>query len=391
MRETIKQLIPQPLTEVYKKLRYYFIVMLFYIFRLLPINQSKVVFMNIWGFGDNTKYIAEELIKIRDNIDIIYITNNPKSANSNSQIKLLKTNSLSAIYALATAKVWVETNRKEGYIRKRKGQYYIQTWHGGLPLKKIEGDCEEFLGEDYIKRAKWDSSITDLYISNGKFCTQMYKRAFWYSGKILEYGMPRNDILFSRSLERVKSTRKSFGINENVSIAIYAPTYRESGNTGAYLKDITKLHDVLCESTGREVAIIIRLHPLRAADNNIYEYNNFILNGSKSRDMYELMEAADYLITDYSNTMFEFAMMKKPVFLYAKDIEEYEKDRGLYFSQNEIPFPVAKEEEKLWENIKGFNITSYLEETERFLLKAGVRETGMASYKTALYISKILK
>ena len=89
-----------------------------------------------------------------------------------------------------TAKVWVDSNRKEGYIRKRKGQFYIQTWHGGVPLKKIEGDCEEYLGEVYIQRAKWDSAMTDLYLSNGGFCTDMYRRAFWYTGEILECGTP---------------------------------------------------------------------------------------------------------------------------------------------------------------------------------------------------------
>lgn len=396
MREIIKKIVPKPLTRIYKKSRHDVIVMLFYAFRILPINKQKVVLMNIWGYGDNTKYISEALAKVHvpakfnKPMKLIYVTNHPSTADAPKCIKILKTNSLSAIYALSTARIWVETNRKEGYIRKRKGQYYIQTWHGGLPLKKIEGDCGELLGEEYIKRAKWDSSITDLYISNGSFCTSMYQRAFWYKGKILEYGMPRNDILFSKSNTRIQKTRDMMGIKDGIKIAVYAPTYRESGSTKAYLKNIETLQNLLSTHYKECYAVIIRLHPLCSSDNTIYEYNEHIINGSKSHDMYELLEASDILITDYSNTMFEAAMIKKPVFLYAEDITEYEKTRGLYFNPFDLPFLIARNEEELWNNIKNFNYETYTKKSEVFLKKTGIKETGNASRKTAEYIHNLI-
>ena len=162
MREWIKRHTPKYFISVYQRVRYLWIVLLFHIFHLFRIQNNRVVFCNVWGYGDNAKYIAEEMVLRKTKAELIFITNRPKLACAPKEIKVVQTNSIAAIFALATAKVWVDSNRKEGYIRKRKGQFYIQTWHGGVPLKKIEGDCEEYLGEVYIQRAKWDSAMTDL-------------------------------------------------------------------------------------------------------------------------------------------------------------------------------------------------------------------------------------
>lgn len=365
---------------------------MFHLFHLKTIKSNLVVLTNVWGFGDNTKYIAEELLKISNHIQAVFITNYPESAKAPEQITILKTNSISAIHALATAKVWVDCNRKEAYIRKRKGQYYIQTWHGGLPLKKIEGDCEEYLGKEYIKRAKWDSAMTDLYISNGGFCSEMYRRAFWYQGEILEYGTPRNDILLNNSQERISYTRAALNIREGVKIAIYAPTYRESGETDAYLKNMEDILQVLTSSYQGEWVLVIRLHPLVAAvHKDIYTYGRDILDGSKCRDMYELMEAADLLITDYSNTMFEFAMMYKPVFLLTKDLKKYQGGRGFYFEPKELPFSIAITEEELSGNLEEFFMPAYRKNIEEFFQNVDIKESGSASKKTAERIKEVIK
>ena len=87
-------------------------------------------------------------------MQIVFITNHPEQVPNLKEITALRTNTPRAVFSLARAKVWVDNNRKEAYIRKRKGQYYIQLWHGGIALKRIEGDCEALLGRTYIRRAK---------------------------------------------------------------------------------------------------------------------------------------------------------------------------------------------------------------------------------------------
>lgn len=394
MRELIKRMVPKPLITLYKKARYVWIRALFNVFGLLPLDKRLVVLSNVWGFGDNTKYVALELLKRQEKnkIKLAFVANDIHDEDIPAEIKPLKTNSIRAVYALSRACVWVECNRKEAYVKKRRGQLYIQTWHGGVPLKKIEGDCEEYLGREYIERAKADSEMTDIYISNGDFCTNMYRRAFWYKGRIAECGTPRNDILINVSKERISKVRKKLNVPSDTQIALYAPTYRTDGETKHYIKDAESLRKVLENAFGTAYVLVIRLHPLCAAANRgLYAFNEHIIDGNSHRDLYELMEAADVLVTDYSNTMFEFAMTGRKVFLYTPDMDEYVAERGLYFEPNELPFEFAADMDKLCRNIEEFDYTKYVADTALFFEGLQIHESGNASAKTADYITDYIK
>lgn len=61
--------------------------------------------------------------------------------------------SVASVKELQTAAVWIDNARKN-YGTKRKGQLYIQTWHGGPGVKRIEKDVASELGERYVRKAK---------------------------------------------------------------------------------------------------------------------------------------------------------------------------------------------------------------------------------------------
>ncbi len=65
--------------------------------------------------------------------------------------------SLKYFYELCTSKVIITNYRTTDLFKKRKGQYYIQTWHSSLRLKQIEQDTENSLQPHYIEMAKKDS------------------------------------------------------------------------------------------------------------------------------------------------------------------------------------------------------------------------------------------
>ncbi len=110
---------------------------LFIIFRIFPIKKNKVVVINFYGngYGDNPKYICEELIKTHEELDVIWLVNKMDDVFPN-QIRKVKYKSIKAIYEMATAKIWIDNARKRKYVIKRNGQYYIQTWHGGIRIKE---------------------------------------------------------------------------------------------------------------------------------------------------------------------------------------------------------------------------------------------------------------
>lgn len=393
MRELLKKLAPGWALKIYQKMRYILITALFGLFRIFPINPYRVVVCNVWGFGDNAKYVTEELAGRKyKKLEIIFITNHPDAAGETRNIKVYKSNSIKAVYALATARVWVDNNRKESYIRKRKGQYYIQTWHGGIALKKIERDYEEHLGNAYVRNAKRDSAMTDLYISNSDFCTKMYRRSFWYKGEILECGSPRNDILINPKKEIGEQVRRALGIKEGVKIVLYAPTYREGkDNTSAYSLDYERLLSELAAGFGGEWIVAVRLHPLVSAQSNALTYNAKVINATYYRDIYELMSESDVLITDYSNIMFEFSFTGKPVFLYAADMKEYDAARGFYFEYAALPYYKAVNMPELLEGIKAFDKKEYEEQVSEFFQGLVLYEKGQASKEVADRIIDIIK
>ena len=74
-------------------------------------------------------------------------------------------------------------------------------------MKRIEMDAVDKLSELYVIRAKNDSKMTDLKPSNSLWRNNMLRRAFWYSGEILNCGLPRVEKLIKEH-DRVKKQVK---------------------------------------------------------------------------------------------------------------------------------------------------------------------------------------
>ena len=105
-----------------------------------------------------------------------------------------------------------------------------------------------------------------------------------------------------------------------------------------------------------------------------------------------MVAAAVIIITDYSSIMFEEAFIKRPVFLYAPDYEEYiTEERGLWLDYNTLPFPRAESNEELFQCIADFDWKKYEEEVTNFLDQYGVHEDGHASERAAEFINKLLE
>ena len=358
----------------------------FSLFKILPL-QDKVVFSSYWGknYNDNPKYISDELLKRNKNIKQVWLNNSEKKFKVDSNIKVVKWGSIGMIYELATAKVWVDNHTKPVWVSKRKSQLYIETWHGGLGMKKIEADMGENLTPEAKKQIMHNSEMADLFISNSDFLTKIYKRAFWYKGPILECGFPRNDIFFypKNELQDIKeNVYREVNIQENNKVVLYAPTFRKDENLDVYDIDFKRLMRVLNKKFSENFTVLIRLHPrVRHLSKKMTSFNGNIIDVSYYDDMQKLIIASDIFITDYSSGIFDFALMKRPGFLYAKDIEEYEQERGLYFDLNTLPFPLATCNEQLEKNILEFNENEYKENLTDYFNSVGLKEKGIAKEK----------
>lgn len=397
MFKKIKKFLKKRLSEkIIFRLRiiaYMRFTVLYYIFRIFPINNRKIIISNYHGqgYGDNGKYIAEEILKNNMDLDIVWLVKPNYMGDFPKKIRTVRYGSIKSIYEEVTAKVWIDNCRKPYFVRKRKEQYYIQTWHGCIPLKKIEKDVENKLNKYYVISAKQDSKIADLFISNSKFCTELYKSSFWYKGKVLECGSPRCDILYNFNNEIIEKVRSYFNINKDKKILIYAPTFRADESLDAYSIDFEKLKEALKNKFGGDWVIFIRLHPNISFKSSLIKYNSEIINVTEYNDMYELLLVSNILITDYSSTMFEFSLTHKPVFLYATDIASYVQDRSFYFDIRSLPYPLAENNKQLIKIVENFDMADYISNLERFLSNLGVVENGNASLKVYNEIKRVIR
>jgi CDP-glycerol glycerophosphotransferase len=121
-------------------------------------------------------------------------------------------------------------------------------------------------------------------------------------------------------------------------------------------------------------------------------YPGVVLDGNQHDDMAEYLSVTDALITDYSGSVFDFALTGKPGFLYTPDKEHYIKDeRGVYISLDELPYPHAVTAEALYELIEQYDPEASQKRIADFNEKVGNSEFGNAAEKVALCISKYLE
>lgn len=370
----------------------YIMICLYYMFRVCPIKQNKIVICNYLGkgYGDNAKYIVNELLKTDKQYDIVWLLRNMDDQLPD-EVRAVKYNSIKSLYEMVTAKVWIDNRRKPVFVRKRKNQVYIMTWHGGIGLKKVEKAAMDALPAVYVRAAINDSKMADLFVSNSKWTTKVYRDYFWYDGPILEYGLPREDILFQDNSNLKDRVYSQYGIQSDAKVVLYAPTFRKSKSVSdldLYNINWTELIKAYESRFGGNWIGMIRLHPNIANQANLLVLPENVINVTDYPDMQELLAVSDSLITDYSSCVFDFGATKKPAFIYAVDLEEYTKDRDFFFSFDEIPFNMAQDENGLRKNISNYIEKDYLNMVTSFYERCGFFKGGESARKIAEYIEK---
>lgn len=356
---------------------------------LMPVKKNKIVFQSYYGrgYGDNPKYIADALLKSGKDLDCVWVVKSNDGNELPPNFRTVIFRSFKYIYEMSTARVWVDNSRKE-YCLKKKNQCYMQTWHGGLGMKKVENMVPDKLGENYLRMAKRDAEQCDVMISSCKTLTSDYRNFFWYpEGEIIEKGLPRNDRLINFTENDVQRIRNHFGIDNSVKLLLYAPTFRENNDLSAYNIDYTRCKAALEKRFGGEWKILLRLHPnvFKLSDNMEYD-PDVVINASYYPDMQELYMVADMLITDYSSVIFDFLFIERPSLLYASDVAKYRVERDYYFDFAELPFSLCETNEQLEKAILDFDEQEYLESIRKFKEYHGFCEEGRASEYAAQWI-----
>ena len=258
------------------------------------------------------------------------------------------------------AKYWItNTNIERGLHFKKKGQVYLNTWHG-TTLK--------YIGNDVAGRKDFNYANVDHICVCGDYDEKVFKTAFKAKeSSYLRCGLPRNEELWNVSEEKMAAARKKLGIPEDKTIILYAPTWRDSTDGGRNYEikppiDFDKWKQIL----GSGYIVMFRAHHLTTKVLGL-TYDDFLRDASDYPDVNELMIASDMLITDYSAIAFDYSILCKPIFCYAYDYDTYLADRGTYFDIDErYPNKSCRTEEELLDQILHTDYQTGCENTKRF-------------------------
>ena len=367
------------------------------LFNRVEISSNKVVFNNFMGkgYGCNPKYIAQEILKQNLPYDLVWLVSNLNEPMPDKIRKVLY-GSIDSVYELATAKVIV-TNVKNllPFPAKKPGQYFIMTWHGGQGFKFVEKDVEEKLSPAYVRDSKINSQITDLMLAHSQEQFDEMRRAFWYSGEIMRCGLPRNDIFFRNDAELILRIRKSLNIPDDNKVIMYAPTFRDNPAIfdEVYNFDAKRLLQVVEKKFGGKWTLLVRFHPNIAATNFAQKFlsgSRYIINATNYPDIQELIVASDVLISDYSGVIYDFMLCGKPVFIFAKDLDTYPKERGFKQAYFDLPYKVNRTEGELLNCIKNFNAKALEPAIGKFFEQIKPFGTGHASETVVARIKAVI-
>lgn len=356
----------------------------------LPVERQKIVFM-IGKYGGHAKSITEALIGKNSGLELVWLVDDLKTKLPEGVRPVFIGNWKRYICEMETAYIWVFDILVPEWIRKRKGQIYLQTKHwSGITLKKFYLDDPSTTGTERERaRVRENSRIMDYILVGSSFDQDTCKSGFGYHGDFVRVGSPRTDALF-RADNRDK-VYAEYQIDPAAHTVLYAPTFRydkkKRKKSAVQGLDFVRLREKLEQRFGGKWRILFRGHPSLAGRKDERYPEDTVIEVSGYDDSQELVAACDVLISDYSSIMFEAAFAGKAVLLFAPDKGRYPvEERELYIDYDALPFPTAETNEELGTVIENFDHSAYQKRTALFLEQYGIHEDGHASERAAEFI-----
>ncbi len=364
------------------------------------VNPKMIVFDSFMGrqYSDSPKAIYEYMLNKQEyeGYRFVWVAKRGEKRYfpKNNRTKIVEYNSNAYKKVYAEAKYWISNSRLPEYLSKKRGQVYIQTWHG-TPFKKLGFDIEVKGGnamntvKDIRHKYVSDSKRYDYLISSSDFCTKHFASIFHLEKRaeiIKTLGSPRCDKIGKVGKEEIEKNKNALNLPKNKKIVLYAPTWRDDqhksgvGYTFENELDFEKIQ----KRFGDKIVILFRAHYFIANSFDFERYKDFVFDMSDYPDINDLYNISDVLITDYSSVMFDFAALKRPMFFYMYDLKKYKnKLRDFYFSLSELPGPISTDMDELVKDIgeylAGKDDFRVLEKYEKFNKKFNKLSDGKAT------------
>ena len=217
------------------------------------------------------------------------------------------------------------------WLTLTKDTTVIQLWHAGAGFKSSGYSRWGHLG------CPAPSSCHRQYkygIAGSREIAPFFSEVWGINDiQVLPTGMPRMDEYLDENhkAEKIKELYEQFPFCKGKKVMLFAPTYRGTNKKTAYypydMIDFERMYE-LC---GDEYVVLFKMHPWVNVDIEIPEqYSDKFISVLSYPNINDLFYITDLLITDYSSSIFEFSLMRKPMMFFAFDKIQYSFSRGFH-------------------------------------------------------------
>jgi CDP-glycerol glycerophosphotransferase len=353
-------------------------------------STSTVLFDSYTGrqYSDSPRAVLEELQRRDLDLDLAWVVRD-RQVRLPDGVRPVPLFRRAWHDALVDAAAIVTNAHLPGHYRRSPGQVCLQTWHG-TPLKRIGLDIPDIRwgNPGYKERIAIESQQWTHLVSPNSFSTPILRRAFGYEGQLLEIGYPRNDVLLAPDLasRREAEARRALGLHAGQGpVLLFTPTWRddEFHALGRFRLDLRVELERLRAAAGADAVLLVRRHPNVVDAVDVRQVGSGIIDVSEYPDLADLYLVSDALITDYSSSMFDYALTRKPILFYVYDLDHYRDElRGFYFDfEARAPGPLLRTEDELYDGVRALSSLStvYADTYSAFVRDFGDLDDGRAS------------
>ena len=205
----------------------------------------------------------------------------------------------------------------------------IQMWHALSAVKKFGWQtvgCPDGTSERTAVLMRMHKGY-DYVIAASNPTAEHFAEAFRIDrSKIVKLGLPRIDYILdvTHGDGRYRAIGEMYALYPHLAtsekkVVLYTPTFRKGS-----MPDIKGMADAL---DPEKYELIVRLHPLYKVEGELPQGDS--IHYEDSIPTYDLVAAADVVISDYSSLVVEASLADKPMYLYAYDIDTYRETTGL--------------------------------------------------------------
>lgn len=320
-------------------------------------DNAYAMFKYLWGNNNGKKWRYVWVIVDWDRKNDIAA----EMQREGVKTELVKHKSFGGIWAFIRARYVFVSHGLYDYIKlNQHNDKVINLWHG-MPLKRIGAGDKSKPGGSQPCSTNYNYVIASSKMYQG-FMAESFAASL---NQVIITGQPRCDLLFeptewfeAKGIDRSKYSR----------IGIWMPTFRKSirgevrvdgkyndkGVSFLNESDLDVLDKVLRDAN---TLLLLKIHPMDALQNVEFKpFSNIIVIRPRESTMqlYPLLGACDFLLTDYSSVFIDYQILHRPMGFVMNDVEEYKESRGLYIDDlaNSLPGPILSSVDQIVEFVK---------------------------------------